>query len=454
MSARLMGRLALLLCMSSCASKTYLLPLGNEDFYDLSANETVVDVAILQNVQSVHFEAIQPFDIVTPEGRYLARDFSAGEWKAQRRKNEVILTSGSGQFIIPFRAYLIFDSFLLSDVPVGTGFHWERKTSRRYAGRLSFAGAGSRKMDVINTIELETYVQGVVPGEMPGSFPVEALKAQAIAARSEVLRKLVRGNHHLTFDICATVHCQVYTGFQNDFSKSSEAVLATKGMHLSLDGEIPNATYTGVCGGHTENNENVWEGEAQQHLRGIIDLDARPDLLQGALKNDDVVEKWVNNNIPVLCNTDNDSIPSWLGYAKKYFRWSRSFTRQQLENSIASATGKKIGRLKELKVLARGVSGRISRLEVIGTRSSFVIEKELAIRRALDKDALFSSCFFIKEERRGGSLPDSFVFNGAGWGHGVGMCQVGAAVMALRHATYIDILKHYYSGVEIVDMLE
>jgi len=340
------------------------------------------------------------------------------------------------------------DRLTIPEVTVGDGFHWEGKERQIYRGAMEFAVDPSGKLTVINILPVEVYLAGVVPAEMHSDFPVEALKAQAVAARSEVFFRL--GTRHLTegFDLCADTHCQVYSGITRENENTTRAVAATAGMIMKRDGQIVEAVYHAVCGGQTEDNESIWNGTAQPHLRAVFDGAGRSDVLGNTLTTPERVIKWIDSKPPVYCNTLEKDFPKTLAYAQKYFRWEISMSRADLQKQITKVTGENFGDLVDAVPQQRGRSGRVTRLQITGTQKSFEIDSELMIRRALLSTTLWSSCFVVNKEMRG-TLPEKFIFRGAGWGHGVGLCQIGAGVMAARGKSFKEILQHYYRGVTI-----
>ena len=283
---------------------------------------------------------------------------------------------------------------------------------------------------------------------MPDGFPLEALKAQAVAARSEVLAKLGRAHSGDPFDVCADVHCQVYSGLSKRAKSTDQAVRETAGLVLWHDDRIASAFYSAVCGGHTEDAGNVWGGRTAPYLHGRLDGPDRADRF-GPLTDESNVRRWIDASPQVFCNTMSEQIPKVLDYTKKYVRWEVQTTQGELRQTILDKTGRDVGDIVELCALERGVSGRIIRLEIKGTEGSLTIGPELAIRKALSASTLWSACFYVKKEELSGGIPGAFVIRGAGWGHGVGMCQTGAAMMALERNTFDAILKHYYRGVAI-----
>ena len=360
----------------------------------------------------------------------------------------LINTDNGQEFISTKPIHIRNASVTIHDVPVGTGFHWASKERRTYPETISFQIDNEGQLAIINILSAEEYLKGVVPSEMHQGFPLEALKAQAVAARSEAFSKLGIVHKDDPFDICADVHCQVYSGLTKNAASTDRAVRETRGRVL-WDGEkICNAVYSAVCGGHTEDNNIVWGGEAQSYLRGGYDgsghLRKYSDLSQ-----DKNVRKWIDDNPPAYCNTTRGHVPEALDYTKKYFRWEVKYTQQELRDIIQKKSGRDIGDIIDLKPLARGSSGRISKLDIVGTRGDIRVERELNIRRMLSDNTLWNACFYVEKDAPRSGVPAAFVIRGAGWGHGVGMCQTGAAMMALRGVGYERILQHYYEGVKI-----
>lgn len=338
----------------------------------------------------------------------------------------------------------------LYGVKVGSGFHWESTADREYKGVIEIRVGNDARLCAISEIPIDKYLRGVVPAEMPAGYPMEALKAQAVAARSEVLAKL--GTKHLNdpYDFCANVHCQVYSGITNEAETTNEAVASTQGEVLYYEDNLCDAVYSAVCGGHTEHKHNVWNPPEEPYLQGIYDTmakeKARPKLYLSREKD---VRMWIEDRPDVFCSLNRENLPPILAYSKKYFRWEVSYSRKQLEEIIKERTKEDIGTLYDIIPQQRGVSGRLMEIEVLGSRKNIRIKKELNIRRALSPTYLRSACFVIDIEMGEMGTPLSFIFRGAGWGHGVGMCQIGAAVMALDGYKYKDILTHYYTGTHI-----
>ncbi len=374
------------------------------------------------------------------------------EYVKQPASGAILISSEETRktFRVPDGARIVTERFALFDVPVGEGYHWENREDRVYRGSLVLMIRGEEKLTAVNLVGIEDYIRGVVPSEMRFDFPLEALKAQAIAARGHVLARLGEKHRADGFDICATVHCQVYSGLSRETEATNLAVDETAGLVMRVDGELADMAYSGNCGGHTENNEAVWNGTPLPHLRGRFDGRGAADLLGNTLQTDaSVLRRWVTTRPKLFCNTVDRDVPEALEYTRKYFRWQKAEKRTDLENYILQATGESIGTLLDLIPLERGLSGRISRLKIVGSAKTIIVERELNVRRALSPTTLYSACIVIDKELGADGLPARFVFTGAGWGHGVGMCQTGAAVMALEGYSSTEILQHYYSGVEL-----
>jgi SpoIID/LytB domain protein len=335
----------------------------------------------------------------------------------------------------------------LYDVPVGTGFHWAHDENRTYPEEIEFTLDLDGRLAVVNTVPLETYLKGVVPSEMAEGFPIEALKAQAVAARCKALANWGIVHASDPYDVCADVHCQVYSGLSKRCKKTDYAVDKTAGIFMMKGDQICDAIFGAVCGGHTEDVENAWGGEAVDYLRGRVD--GSPWLKRyGSLQKETNLRRWIDESPDAFCNTQKGEAPDGLQYTVKYYRWQVSLNQIDLQRALEKRTGLDLGEITDLLSLLRGVSGRIIRLKVIGTLGETIIDGELNIRKALSETTLWSSCFYI-EKSGWGLAPDAFILKGAGFGHGVGMCQTGAAIMALKGRRYNHILKHYYHGVRI-----
>lgn len=336
---------------------------------------------------------------------------------------------------------------ILRDVEVGSGYHWARNEARTYGGEMELRISAKGKLTAINVVPLELYLRGVVAGEMANTFPDEALKAQAIISRTMFLNSFGRVHRGAEFDVCDDVHCQAYVGIARNSEAVDKAVSGTKGLVLTWHDELCSASYSAMCGGHTANAAEVWDGGGEPYLKGL--LDTRTPIGQFDLSKEENARIWVRSRPDVCCNLEAAGHPDFGKYAEKYFRWVERIPRVELEKSIAEYAGTSIGQLVDIVPLQRGVSGRLVSINCVGTEESVQVRKELNIRRALSKSTLYSSCFTIEKEGVKNGLAETFVFRGAGWGHGVGLCQLGAGVRAQKGETVSEILAWYYPGTQI-----
>lgn len=336
----------------------------------------------------------------------------------------------------------------IRDIPVGTGFHWEKLENRAYPPVLEFTLDVHGKLSAINIIPLELYVEGVLPYEMPNGFPESALRAQAVCIRSKALA--LKGLVHSgdPFDFCGEVHCQVYGGLDRRNFLVSRAVRKTEGQVLFKDGRILDAVYSAVCGGHTDNVEEIWNTSPKVHLKARVD---GPSSLKRyePLDQEENVRKWILESPHAYCNTINGDWPSAFAYTKKYFRWEVRLSQDELRTQLEKSTGKSLGAILNMVPLKRTQSGRITQLKIVGTERDTVLEGELTIRKALYSSTLWSSCFIVIPQNPLEGIPQTFILKGAGWGHGVGMCQTGAGVLAFCGKSYKTILKFYFPNAEL-----
>ena len=357
---------------------------------------------------------------------------------------EIMLTNlKSGEKFRASRVMILRGDVFSLELPTAEGFHFAEKQKRRYHSRLEFVIDRFGKLTVINVVPLEIYLKGVVGSEMQEKFPLEALKAQAVTARSYTLARIGKQHPLSPFDLCDEIHCHVYGGTDRESERVTEAVNSTRGRVLMYDDRICETFYAGVCGGHSESNEYVWSGEPQAYLQGVLDADIGR-LPENFLTKEKNVRRWIESSPKVFCNTQKSEVPEYLNYTKKYFRWKVRYSQYEISQIIRKKTGQNIGMLLEIIPVLRGVSGRLISIKLRGTRKTITIENELEIRRVLSNNYLYSSCFVVDREGT------DFIIKGAGWGHGVGMCQTGAAMMALKGYNYKQILNHYYKYANLV----
>jgi stage II sporulation protein D len=350
-------------------------------------------------------------------------------------------------------------AFALDDMTIGIGFHWERRERQVFHGALRILKR-AEGLTVVNDVGLEEYVTSVISSEMSASCPLELLKAHAVISRSWLLfpRRTASGSGpgnsssvtpheivrwygreaHADFDVCPDDHCQRYQGITKAFSDSaSAAVHATRGEFLVFEGEVCDARFSKCCGGLTEQYATAWDDRDIPYLISLYD--GPSPSWQGT------PESLIAADVPAYCNTRDTRLlarilPGFDQETRDFYRWRVEYSADELRELIRARLNLDLGPIRDLQPLARGPSGRIYRLKITGENDYVVIGKELEIRRALSQSHLYSSAFIV--EKRDGR----FVLRGAGWGHGVGLCQIGAAVMADQGKNYQEILVHYYPG--------
>ena len=370
-------------------------------------------------------------------------------------------------------------SFSLYDVTIGVNFHWERQETQTFQGSLHLV-VEADKICAINELPVETYLVSVISSEMKATSSMELLKAHAVISRSWLLaqmqkrREMSQGSNsffsfikkddtlirwydredHTIFDVCADDHCQRYQGITMATSRHvEEAVRLTRGQILTSDGQICDARFGKCCGGVTEEFQYCWENSPKSYLKAVRDVgeggEDLPDLTVEA-----AARKWILSEPESFCNTKDAKILSQVlnNYDQEthdFYRWHVDYTQEELSEIISKKTGMDFGQITDLVPLERGKSGRISKLRIVGTKRTFTIGKELEIRRVLSTSHLYSSAFVVDRLDVVDGIPQKFHISGAGWGHGVGLCQIGAAVMGEHGYKYDEILLHYYRGAEI-----
>jgi SpoIID/LytB domain protein len=360
-------------------------------------------------------------------------------------------------------------SMTVFNVTIGSRFHWERTENQTFQGDLTLLPRDDKTIAVINEIPMEDYLKSVISSEMSGAAPMEFLKAHAIISRSwllaafdlkkktkeaskssekiideEVVRWYDREEHDL-FDVCADDHCQRYQGITKIVSREAEeAIRETLGMVITHRDKICDARYSKACGGITEDFDTAWDDKRVPYLGSISDA----SVSHHPINTEEEASAWILSAPDAYCKTNDERflekiLPDFDRETKTFFRWRVEYSRAELEEILREKSGLDFGILQEIVPLRRGPSGRISRLKIVGSKRSTIVGKELEIRRWLSRTHLYSSAFIVTIE--GGR----FIFHGAGWGHGVGLCQIGAAIMATRGFSAEEILKHYFRGVEI-----
>jgi len=393
-----------------------------------------------------------------------------------------ILWRGNQYSSLTFRPQGGDASFCLHDVTIGVNFHWERKETQTFRGTLRLV-VEAGKIVAVNELPVEQYLESVISSEMAATSSMEFLKAHAVISRSWLLaqmekRRLLQDGgtnnffsfikkddeiirwydreDHTIFDVCADDHCQRYQGITRACSPDvSEAVRATRGEILMSGTEICDARFSKCCGGVSEEFQYCWENTPKSYLAAVRDTEHGAGAASPDLTTEEEACRWIMSQPESFCNTQDKQILRQVlnDYDQEtadFYRWRVDYTQEEIARLIAGNTGMDFGAITDLVPLERGRSGRICRLYIKGTRKSFVIGKELEIRRVLSGTHLYSSAFVVKAGAADGSgIPQSFTLYGAGWGHGVGLCQIGAAVMGAQGRRYDEILLHYYRGAEI-----
>ena len=452
------------------ASKEAELQVGTSALYSYD-KEPEVKVGIVSG-QKIHFSLNKP---------YLAKGETViGEQEVEFSEGGV-LWNGNQYSSLTFHPQSADASFSLNDVTIGVNFHWERKENQTFLGTLRFV-VESDKICAINELPVEKYLESVISSEMSATSSLELLKAHAVISRSWLLAQMKKrrdvaesGNNffsftkkedmlirwydredHTIFDVCADDHCQRYQGITKETSPHvAEAIRQTKGQVL-LDGdEICDARFSKCCGGVTEEFQYCWEDTPKNYLTAVRDIALGIESTLPNLTNEEEAEKWIRFNPPAFCNTQDKRILSQVlnDYDQEtvdFYRWKVTLTQEKLQQLIADRLKMDLGSILDMKSVERGTSGRISKLQIIGTEKTFTIGKELEIRRTLSDSHLLSSAFIVdKYDIDEQGVPQRFELIGAGWGHGVGLCQIGAAVMGEEGYLYDAILLHYYQGAEI-----
>lgn len=366
-------------------------------------------------------------------------------------------------------------SFSLYDVTIGVNFHWERKETQTFLGKLKFIINGN-SVCAVNELPVERYLESVISSEMSATSSLELLKAHAVISRSWLLVQMqnrrkgeatahvaaseIQGNgelirwydreDHTLFDVCADDHCQRYQGITKETSAQvAEAIRQTAGQVLTDEDEICDARFSKCCGGETEEFQYCWENLRKPYLVALRDAPQQEALDLTVEANAD---HWIRSSPESFCNTRDAKVLSQVlnNYDQEtsdFYRWRVEYTQEQVQQLLTEKLGIDFGAVVDLIPVERGTSGRLSKLRIVGEKLTLVIGKELEIRRALSKSHLYSSAFVVDAfDRNEQGIPKRFALIGAGWGHGVGLCQIGAAVMGERGYGYKEILLHYYPG--------
>ena len=364
-------------------------------------------------------------------------------------------------------------TFLLKNVRIGIGFHWDRLEDQEFEGTLEIRDNADGTQTAINRLDVEDYLSSVITSEMSATSSLELLKAHAVISRSWVLRPIISPSSctdkpdlsdpdrhviwyerdaHEGFDVCADDHCQRYEGItrRDEHPEAAanvqKAIDATRGQVLMYDDKVCDARFYKSCGGATELFENAWANEHYPYLEAVRDEIGTP---LPDLTIEENAQEFIRTSPSAYCNTTDERILSQVlnNYdleTKDFYRWTVQYTAAELSDIIRERSGIDFGEILDLVPIKRGPSARLYEMQIVGSKRTMVIGKELEIRKWLSKSHLYSSAFVVDRNEQG-----DFILTGAGWGHGVGLCQIGAAVMADKGYTYEQILAHYFPGSEI-----
>lgn len=430
--------------------------------------EPEISVGIV-NAQEIHF---------TLNARFLAKGETVSGNQQVSFEEGGILWNGNVYRELTFTPLDEDSSFSLYDVTIGINFHWERQETQSFIGTLKLV-VYEGKITAINILPAEDYLTSVISSEMNATSSLEFLKAHAVVSRSWLLAQIEKRKamskkqgdffsfvktdteyirwydreDHTIFDVCADDHCQRYQGITKATNQSvAEAVKATRGQVMMYKNSICDARFSKCCGGITEEFDTCWENKKYPYLTAV--RDDKNDIAMPDLAIEEEADKWIRSTPDSFCNTHDKHIISQIlnNYDQdttNFYRWKVRYTQEELAELIRTNTKCDYGQIIDLIPVERGKSGRISKLKIVGTLKTLIIGKELEIRRTLSDTHLFSSAFVVDKGPQQDDVPAWFELTGAGWGHGVGLCQIGAAVMGEKGYNYNDILLHYYKDADI-----
>ena len=442
--------------------------------------EPIIQVGILS---SEKIEFILNGNFYTPSGTIF------------QGNQQAVFQDGKVWFDNQFFDELVFEpntdnaSFDLMDVVIGIGFHWERKENQRFRGALKIIGQTTHTLSVltaINRINVEDYLTSVISSEMSATASDELLKAHAVISRSWLLKPILEPrtknqesrsatvqktikyklsiinytmwyerDAHTRFNVCADDHCQRYQGITRATTAAVEkAIEATRGEVLMYDDKICDARFSKSCGGASETFENCWAPVHHPYLSKVIDNPSTPKGFKLDLTVEANAEKWIRQSPEAFCNTTDKKILSQVlnNYDQEttdFYRWKVEYSQAELSEIICRRSGFDFGEILDLIPVKRGESARIIELKIVGTKQNVIVGKELEIRKWLSNSHLYSSAFVLDKSEIVNNIPQRFTLTGAGWGHGVGLCQIGAAVMGEKGYQYNEILLHYFKEAEL-----
>ncbi len=437
--------------------------------------EPFISVGILSD-KLIEFELYGDFK------SYGMRKTFSGRFTAELVNDKIIFKQGSEKLEVsneitfePQEAGI--ESFLIKNVTIGNKFHWQRKENERFTGSLKII-KDSRLIIAINILPVEDYLTSVISSEMSPKSSIEALKAHAVISRSWLYSQIKKTKNrkeenileynsetehikwydreeHKFYEVCNDDHCQRYHGITKVFTGvARQAIEFTHGLVLQYGNEICDARYSKCCGGISEAYENVWEPVKHEYLKSVIDYKFEPDIFETNLAVEENADKWISGNPASFCNTNDKNVLSQIlvdfdQATKDFFRWKVEYSQEEISKIIFEKSGIDFGNILDLIPVERGSSGRLIKMKISGTKRTLTVGKELEIRKFLSQTHLYSSAIVIVKAGNDKDSPKKFTIYGAGWGHGVGLCQIGAAVMASKGYMFDEILLHYFSDVKL-----
>lgn len=432
------------------ANNSYDIP--NQSKSNVSFNKTelikqpIVRVLILKSAQNVEIIFFSDYEATLSKDN---QKFKQGDSVVISNLNKSFTLKFHNQILISKTNKFVLHSLSenpliqIKNVPYGVGWWWEGKEDRFYNCDLEFVINKNNGIDVIAILPIEKYLEGVVPNEIGSDSPFESLKAQVISARTETMHALISGKYAgENYDICSDVDCQVYGGINKKNATTDSAIKVTEGLCLTYNDEIIPAYFSSNCGGMSESIEKVWEHRSPAVDYYLPRVDSETDLTLNPNQNP---ELWIKSSPNVFCNPEY--IPQLPEWSKKNFRWKVEIKREVLNDNINKI--KFIGDLKKIEIMERGYSGRIIKMKFTGEKDSLLLDSELSIRKVLNPPLKSSNFIIDNYSLSNYELPDTLILLGAGWGHGVGLCQSGAIGRAYSGQNYEKILLHYYPNTKI-----
>lgn len=440
--------------------------------------EPTVSVGIL-NAEKIQFDLYGDFR------SYGFEELFSGKFSAYI-EDDIIIVEGNG---LKYKASNeisfepsdhMVESFLIREVVIGVNFHWQQKENQRFVGSLKLV-VENGKLTAVNILPVETYLTSVISSEMSAKSSIALLKAHSIISRSWLLAQIEKFKEdaearekisatyssetelikwydkveHTLYDVCADDHCQRYQGITKAYTDVvKQAIEETRGIVLYYNDKLCDTRYSKSCGGISEAFENVWEPVQHPYLSAIVDYKFDQDNFNTDFSDEKNAEKWITSDPPAYCNTHDKKVLAQVlqDYDQKttdFYRWKVEYSQDELSELIKKKSGMDFGQIIDMIPVERGYSARLIKLKIVGTKKTLTIGKELEIRRILSPSHLYSSAFIVQKNGVKDGIPAGFTLTGAGWGHGVGLCQIGAAVMGEKGFSFDEILLHYFRGAKL-----